>query len=173
MLIKVAALTLIPAALVGGVVMNASVMMVSVDNEDVTLTIPVPLALAQLCMAFAPEEVKYVEVPEFAEVAPYLERIVEELQNTPDGIFVEVRDGGDHVKVYKEGGLLKVWVEDRGDTMVTVAIPFESMMAVVNAYDMEGQYFRTSRLVGALRAAPSGDLVHVIDGDDEVRIRMW
>jgi len=173
MLMKVAALTLIPAALVGGVVMNSSVMMVSVDNEDVTLTVPVPLALAQLALAFAPQEVKRIEVPEIGKIMPHVRRVVEELQSSPDGIFVEVIDGSDHVKVFKEGGLLRVQVEDGDNEQVDVAIPFESMMAMVDAYDVEGGFFRTSRLVGALRAAPSGDLVHVIDDEDEVSIRMW
>lgn len=173
MLVKVAALTLLPVVLVGGAVLNSSIMLVTVHNDDVRLSIPVPLALAQIAVAFAPDEVKRIEVPELAQYIPYLEDIVAALQEAPDAVFVEVEDGNDHVRVYKEGDLLKVTVRESTDKQVTVQIPFVSMMAVVHAYDMEGKFFRTSRLVGALRAAPSGDLVHVIDGDDEVRIRMW
>ena len=44
---------------------------------------------------------------------------------------------------------------------------------MVDAYDPVTNKLRTTRIVGALRAAPSGDLVHVIDRDEEVRIRMW
>lgn len=173
MLVKVAALTLLPVVLVGGAVLNSSIMLVTVHNDDVKLLIPVPLALAQIALAFCPDEVKRIEVPELAQYIPYLEDVVTALQEAPDAVFVEVEDGSDHVRVYKEGGLLKVTVRARTDEQVTVQIPFVSMMAVVHAYDTEGKFFRTSRLVGALRAAPSGDLVHVIDGDDEVRIRMW
>ena len=173
MFLKAAALTFLPMVLVGSAVMNSSVLLVNVDNEDISITVPVPLALAQMCLAFAPSEVKRVEVPEIAQYWPYVERIITELRNAPDGVFVEVIDDSDHVRVYKEDDLLKVSVEGGSGERVTVQIPFASMMAVVQAYDIEGEYFRTSRLVGALRAAPSGDLVHVVDGDEEVRIRMW
>jgi hypothetical protein len=44
---------------------------------------------------------------------------------------------------------------------------------MADAFDAETNTLRATRLVGALRAAPSSDLVHVIDGDEEVRIRMW
>lgn len=173
MLAKIAALTILPALLVGSAVMNSSVMLVHVDNEDVSLTIPVPLALAQVALAFAPDEIKRIDVEDIAEFIPYLERIVAELETAPDGLFVEVEDGDDHVRVFKQDGMLKVRVEDGSDEKVTVRIPFAAMMAAVHAYDVEGEFFRTSRLVGALRAVPSGELVHVIDGDDEVHVSMW
>jgi len=173
MLMKLAALTVVPVLLVGGAVMNASVLVVHVDSEDVSLTIPVPLALAQVAMAFVPAEAKRVEVPEFAEYAPYLERIVTAIQNSPDGLFVQVDDGDDHVRVAKEGGLLKILVNDADDEQVTVSLPLASLSRVLDAYDAEEGVFRTSRLVGALRAAPSGELVHVLDSDDEVRISIW
>lgn len=174
MFLKAAALTFLPMVLVGSAVMNSSVMLVNVDNEDVSITVPVPLALAQIGLAFAPAEVKRIDVPEIAQYWPYVERIIIELREAPDGVFVEViDDGNEHVKVFKEDDLLKVEVQDGSREHVTVQIPFASMMAVVNAYDTEGEFFRTSRLVGALRAAPSGDLVRVVDGDEEVHIRMW
>jgi len=175
MLIKLAALTMLPVALVGGVVANSSVMIVEVDNDDVHIVVPVPLSLVQVAVAFAPDEAKYIQMDsEVAQYLPYLARFVDELRAIPDDVMlVEVIDGGDHVRVYKEEDVLRVQVEERNGANVNVRVPLASLAAMVDAYDKEANVFRATRLVGALRAAPSGDLVHVIDGDEEVHIRMW
>lgn len=176
MVTKLAAITLLPMFLVGGVVANSSILLVSVHdgNEGVRFTVPVPLTLAQVALAFAPDEIKRVDIPpEVVRYFPYLDRVVSELERIPDTLLVEVEDHGDHVQVYKEGETLRVRVRERADTSVDVNVPLATVRAVVDAYDVDGGYFRTSRLVGALRAAPSGDLVHVLDRDEEVRVRMW
>ena len=174
MLIKLAALTMLPVALVGGVVANSSIMIVEVDTDDVHIIAPVPLSLVQVAMAFAPDEAKYVQVEEIGEFLPYLERFIDELRAIPDDVMlVEVIDHSDHVRVYKEADALRVQVEESNGARVNVRVPLGSLAAMVDAYDAETGVLRTSRLVGALRAAPSGDLVHVLDGNDEVHIRMW
>lgn len=172
-MIKLAALTMLPMLMVGGVVMNSSILLVDVHTDDVRIVVPVPLSLAQVVLAFAPDEAKYVRVPEIAGYLPYLDRIVEELRAAPDTLLVEVLDGGDHVKIFKRGDVLRVEVDERRDKMVRVSVPLAAVAAMVDAYDTDTQTIRTSRLIGALKAAPSGELVHVIDGDEEVRIRMW
>ncbi len=173
MLIKLAALTMLPMLMVGGMVMNSSIMLVDVDADDIRIVVPIPLALVQVVLAFAPDEVKYVRVPEIAEYLPYFDRIVEELRAVPDALLVEVQDHGDHVKIFKRGDVLRVEVDERGDETVRVSVPLAALAAMVDAYDPDTQTIRTSRLIGALKAAPSGELVHVIDDDEEVRIRMW
>ncbi len=175
MFIKLAALTMLPVALVGGVVANSSVMIVEVDADDVHIIVPVPLSLAQVAVAFAPDEAKYIQMDsEVGEYLPYLARFVDELRAIPaDAMLVEVIDGSDHVRVFKEDDVMRVQVDEGHGTKVNVRIPLASLAAMVDAYDEEENMFRASRLVGALRAAPSGDLVHVIDGDEEVHIRMW
>lgn len=176
MITKLAAITVLPMLLVGGVVANSSVLLVDVDEGETgtRIMIPVPLAVAQVALAFAPDHIKRLEVPEEASrYLPYLDRIVGELERIPDALLVDVEDGTDHVQLYKEGDTIRVRVRERSDTRVDVNVPLAMVRAVVDAYDAEGGYFRASRLVGALRAAPSGDLVHVLDGQEEVRIRMW
>jgi hypothetical protein len=174
MFIKLAALTMLPVALVGGVVANSSIMIVEVDNEDVHIVVPVPLSLVQVAMAFAPDEAKYVQVEEIGEFLPYLDRFVDELRAIPDEVMlVEVIDNNDHVRVFLEDDMLRVQVDEKNGAQVNVRVPLASLAAMVDAYDAETGTLRTARLVGALRAAPSGDLVHVVDGDDEVHIRMW
>lgn len=179
MFVKLAALTMLPMLLVGGVVMNASVMVVSVHEAGGTnITIPVPLALAQVAVAFAPDEIKHIDLREAEELSrywPYVERIVEELGNIPDAVLVEVEDRNDHVIVAKRGDVLRISVDEgkEGGETVRVNVPLAMVQAMLDAYDEETNTMRTSRLVGALRAAPSGEFVHVLDGRDEVSIRMW
>ena len=72
MLTKLAALTLAPVLLVGGVVANSSIMIVEVDTDDVRIVVPVPLSLAQVAVAFAPDEAKYIDIEEAGEYLPYL-----------------------------------------------------------------------------------------------------
>ena len=45
-MMKLLALTLIPVALVGGVVANSSVLLVDVNDGDTHIFVPVPLSLA-------------------------------------------------------------------------------------------------------------------------------
>ncbi len=47
-------------------------------------------------------------------------------------------------------------------------MPVKSVARILAAHDREG--FSTTGLIKALRHAPRGDLVHVRDGQDEVRI---
>ena len=70
MITKLAALTLLPMLLVGGAVMNASVLVVDVQEAGGThIVVPVPLALAQLALAFAPAEIKRVDMAAEHELA--------------------------------------------------------------------------------------------------------
>jgi hypothetical protein len=200
MILKLAALSMLPMLMVGGVVMNSSILIVDVQEAGGThIMVPVPLALAQMALAFAPQEIKYLgmdgtgpmshmvdsgdmeefrRMGGFAEIGeywPYLERMVDELNVMPDGILVEVVDRNDHVIVAKEGEYIRVSVDEgkaAGET-VNVNIPLATITAMLDAYDQEGGYIRTSRLVSAMRAAPSGELVRVNDGGDKVSIRMW
>lgn len=172
-MINLAALTMLPMLMVAGVVMNSSILLVDVHTDGVRIVVPVPLFLAQVVLAFAPAEAKYVRVPEIAGHLPYFDSNAEELRAAPDTLLVEVLDGGDHVKIFKRGDVLRVEVTERRDKMVRVSVPVTAVAATADAYDTNTQAIRTSRLIGALKAAPSGELVHVINGDEGVRSRMW
>lgn len=173
MLTKLAALTLQPFVMVGGVVMNASVMIVEVHEDNTHIVVPVPLALVQVAVAFAPDDVKEVHVPEVAEYLPYFDEVIAALREIPDAELVTVQDGGDHVSIVKEGDLLLINVDEGSGETVRVRLPLIAMERIADSYDVETETFRASRIIGALRAAPSGPFVEVVDGDERVSIRMW
>lgn len=176
MLTKLAAITVLPMLLVGGVVANSSIMIVQVSEgaDGMNIMVPVPLMLAQVATVFAPDEIKRHRLDsEALQYMPYLARFVDELEALPDVTLVEVRDRDDHVKVSKSGDHLRVQVRDGRGAKVDVNIPMATVRGVVDAIDLETGTIHASRVVGALRAAPSGEFVNVVDGDDRVRIRMW
>lgn len=137
--------------------------------DGMHIIVPVPLALARLALTFAPAEAKYVQLPEIAEYLPYAERIVEELRNAPDGVLVSVEDRDETVLIEKVGDTLEVHVAD-GDTVVDVTVPLDTVLDVLRAYDGEG--FDTRDLIRALGRA-HGNVVHVRDGDEEIKIWVW
>lgn len=159
------------AVLVGGVVVHSGVMLVDVQEANgPRLVIPVPLAAAHAGLLFAPHEARRIPAPDVADYLPHADRAVEALREASDGLLLEVTDRGEHVTIVKEGDLLRVRVVERGDVTAEVTVPLRSIEAVVRAYDVERGTFRTSKLVQALGAAPHGEIVHVVDGGDRVRI---
>ena len=133
--------------------------------------IPVPLVVAQVALSFAPEEAKYVECPEFAPYRDLALRILEELESIPDAVLVEVKDGGEHVLIRKEGNNLRVNVVDGADTVVDCKVPLKMAKKIIRDYDGTG--FHTMAAIKGLGRASMGTLVHVQDGEDVVKVRMF
>lgn len=170
---KFAAIAILPALLLGGAAVNTAVLMVDVDTADGPhIVLPVPLPLARAGLAFAPDDARRVEVPELAEHLPRVRRVVETLRDAPDAVVLDVEDGEEHVSVVKEGDVLRVHVVDSARTTADVRLPLGSADAVLRAYDVESRSFEASELVAALGAAPGGDLVRILDGEDEVSVRI-
>lgn len=174
---KVAGAALLSAVLVGGVVAHTGVLLVDVQGETgPRVWVPVPVVLARGGLLVGPEKARRIEAPGLERYLAHAGRVVDALRESPDGLLlVEVRDGDQHVTVRKEGDALRVRSleggrhGDRRD--VEALVPLRSVEAVVRAYDAEEGHFRTGKLVGALSAAPRGDLVRVHDGESRVRIR--
>jgi hypothetical protein len=155
-----------------GLLLSADYAVVDVREggpDGMRFIVPVPLSLARLALNFAPSEAKYVSVPEVAEYLPYAERVVAELREAPDGVLVSVEERRQSVLVEKVGDALEVHVDD-GDAVVDVTIPLDAVIDIVRAYDGEG--FDTRDLVRAVGRA-HGNVVHVKDGDEEVRVWVW
>lgn len=160
------------AVLVAGWIAWSGVMVVDVREADGDrIVVPVPLAFVRPALAFAPDDVKRLEVRDAARYMPYARRVVDALKDAPDGLLVEVVDGEEHVRIWKEGDALRVRVTQGDETDVAAVLPLGSAEKVLRAYDAGGSYFRTAGLLSALRAAPRGELVNVTEGGDRIRIR--
>jgi len=137
--------------------------------DGMHLIVPVPLSIARMALTFAPDEAKYVEVPEIAQYLPYAERVIEELRGAPDGILVQVEERGESVRIEKVGEALDVHVNEDG-SVVDVTVPLDAVIDVLRAYD--GRGFDTRDVIRAVGRA-HGNVVHVKDGEDEVKVWIW
>ena len=118
-------------ALIGAVYAWGGVATVRVQdqNEGVNLYVPVPMALVEAAVTTSgwviPEEEWLDMHVELGEWGPMVEEMLAELDDLPDVTLVEVEDGTTHVRVFKEGGALKVSVDDE-EVHVRVSLPMRS-----------------------------------------------
>jgi hypothetical protein len=160
----------IPLVLVGAV-LGSGVVVVDVRQADgPRIIVPVPVSLARTALAFAPDEAKYVEVPELAEYSDIAEQVIDELAGAPDGVLVEVHDHGDHVWIAKVGDEIEIEI-DTDDEDVSVKVPLELVADILDSYD--GDELDTREALSALSTVSRTDLVHVRTEEEEVKIWVW
>lgn len=118
-------------ALIGAVYAWGGVATVRVQDrqEGVNLYVPVPMALVDAAVttsSFVVPEEEWLDLDvELGEWGPMLHAMLDELDKLPDCTLVEVEDGPTHVRVFKEGGALKVQVDDE-EVHVKVSVPMRS-----------------------------------------------
>ena len=174
MLTKLAALALAVPTAGTAVLVSADYLIVDVHERNksgVHITLPVPISLAQGVLSLAPDNVGRVDLPpEAVAHTQAARRLLDELRRQPDFELVRVEEAREHVLVRKEGDTLCVDVDGgRGET-VRVRLPLEAASQVLSQVD--GRRVRAAAMLEALRHA-KGELVHVADGDTEVRVRIW
>jgi hypothetical protein len=112
-------------------VAQGGVATVWIHNEDVTLFLPVPLALADAALAFAPEE-ELAQVRR--ELAPYRELVHAALQNLaecPDAVLVDIQAPDESVLISKEGRDLRVEIHSLHEGEVEIRVPLRAVQRVV------------------------------------------
>ena len=154
---------------------NAGVLIVDVREGGVDgdhIFVPVPLALARTALWFVPDKHLVIKEPEFAEHRELALRLLRELEKAGDADLVEVRDGGENVLVRKVGNHIEVHVSSDREN-VDVRAPLAVVTRILESYDDETRRFRGSALSAALGYMPRGEVVHLLDGDEELRISVW
>lgn len=118
-------------ALIGAVYAWGGVATVRVQDrtEGVNLYVPVPMALVDAAVTtsgFVIPQEEWLDMDvELGEWGPMIHAMLEELDDLPDCTLVEVVDGSTNVRVFKEGGALKVQVDEE-DVHVKVSVPMRS-----------------------------------------------
>lgn len=117
--------------LVGALYAWGGVMTVRVQDrqEGLDLYLPVPMALIDAATTTATlvdsgnSRLNFsVEMEALGDWGPFVESVLEALDEAPDVTFVEVDDDSTRVRVCKERGVLRVEVDEE-DVSVRVAIP--------------------------------------------------
>jgi hypothetical protein len=155
----------VPAIAAGSV---AATGVVVVDVKEARggqhIVVPVPLALAQVAAAFVPEDKMHLRLPREAEqYMPVARQVLTALADAEDGELVRVEEPGKKVSIRKEGGVLRVSVDD-GAEHVKVQVPISLALSVLPE---PGSRFSPSDAVWALQHARLTEVVNVQGRDGE------
>ena len=91
-----------------------------------------------------------------------------ELRDADDADFVNVRDEGEHVRIYKRGDRVHVDVDEDGERKVRVELPAAIVDALLGA---EGD--RLDLPAAARELARAGEQQVVRIDDEGTRVRIW
>jgi hypothetical protein len=105
---------------------------VTPDGTDINIYVPAALVNLGLWAVplVMPDDVYGDAADELAHWRPVLERLADEIDQCPEGPFVEVRDGDETVEIGLEGRALHVDV-DSPTERVSIAVPVSVLHGVV------------------------------------------
>lgn len=95
------------------------------------LNLIVPAALVPATLAFIPKRHLEKNSEQLREVLPIIDAAVPALEDSPDGVLVEVTQPGEHVMVSKSGGSVVVDVNDHDDE-VHVSVPLRAAQSSIH-----------------------------------------
>jgi len=96
-----------------------------------------PALLVDLGVRFVPEERLRDALQDLRPWLPAIEAAGHELERSPDGLLVEVKDRTDHVMVSKGGDVLRVDVDSETET-VHVSVPISLIESVAERLGTSG-----------------------------------
>lgn len=151
---------------------EASWIHVRVDEaEGAEVRVNLPVSLVDVAVETATDEAfdggRFAWDEDADVTVEELRRMWDELRGTGEADLVEVRDGDEHVRVFRRDGRVHVHVDEDGTEKVRVVMPDEVADALL---DTEGE---SLDLRGALRQLARGgsrELVRVRDRDASVRV---
>ena len=171
-MLKIAAVVLLSVPLIlAGACLSSSFVVVDVRTSDgPRIIVPVPLFVARAALAFAPHEATHVKIPEIDDYVDVAAEIIDELLDAPDGVLVEVHDGGEHVLIAKVGDEIEIDVNGE-DEEVSLRLPLSVVADILESYN--GEELETRDILEALSSVSRTKLVHVRTEDEEVKIYVW
>jgi hypothetical protein len=153
-------------AVAAGTVAATGVVVVNVTEprEGHHFVIPVPLALAQVAAGFVPEEKTHLQLPADAQrYMPVARQVLAALAAAPDAELVRVEEKDNTVSIRKEGDILHVHVQDKGEN-VDVQVPISVALSVLPE---AGGRVTASDLVWSLQHARMTRIADVQGADGE------
>jgi hypothetical protein len=101
------------------------------QKDGIHLSLIVPAALVPATLHFVPREHLREASQDLRQNMPIIDAAIPALEDTPDGVFVEVSEPGEHVLVQKSGGSIVVDVNDDND-IVHVSMPLRAAQASIH-----------------------------------------
>jgi hypothetical protein len=152
-------------------VIHAGFVVIHVKSPEANVWVPVPIALGHLVGAFV--NLPLTCQPEFEKALEYREAVTEilsQLKDLPDADLVEVTKPKEHVRIFKRGNSLCIDV-DNANEKVKVRVPLRTAERLLQALNRRN--VNIGEVVACLEWQPSGDIVHVQTGQEEVRVSIW
>jgi len=122
-------------ALVGGAALSSEgFIYVKVHEKQpngANVNILVPAALATTVLHFVPDRDLAHGSDQLRDCLPIIDAAIPALNDSPDGVLVEVVEPGDHVFVQKRGDSIVVDVNDTDD-VVHVSVPLRAAQSVIH-----------------------------------------
>jgi hypothetical protein len=101
----------------------------SPDGHNLNLV--VPAAVVPMTLRFLPREHLAEASENLRPYLPIIDAAIPALEDSPDGVFVEVTDESEHVLISKSGGSLVIDVNDEGD-FVHVSVPLRAAQSSIH-----------------------------------------
>lgn len=122
-------------ALVGGAALSSEgFIYVNVQEKQPGgshVNVLVPAALVPATLRFVPKHHFYDASRDLRTALPIIDAAIPALNDSPDGLLVEVIDPGEHVLVTKHGGSIVVDVNDPDET-VHVSVPLRAAQSAIH-----------------------------------------
>jgi hypothetical protein len=122
-------------ALVGGAALSSEgFIYVNVQEKHpggTHVNVFVPAALVPATLHFVPRHHFADSSHDMREALPIIDAAIPALRDSPDGVFVEVREPDEHVMVAKQGGSIIVDVNDPDET-VHVSVPLVAAQSAIH-----------------------------------------
>lgn len=141
------------------------------EGEGDGARINLPLSMAEVALeSFAKEALDeaHADLGEHGDLTLQdIRRMWAELREAGDGQYVEVRDGDEHIRAYRENDRIHVQVDEGDEETVRIVAPVALVDALLGG---EGEELDLMAAVRELARSGSSELVRVRDGDTTVRV---
>jgi hypothetical protein len=171
-MLKIAALATVSVPLLAiGALAGSSWLVVDVRPEEgPRIVVPAPLFVARCALAFAPPEVRSIEIPDVKEYSELAEEVLADLHEAPDGLLVEINDSKAQVQIEKRGAELLVEIES-DDEDVSMHLPIQLAIEILEG--MEGERVELRNVLASISRAPHTELLHLLTDEEEVKVWIW
>ncbi len=147
---------------------------VRVDEADgAKVRVNLPATMVDVALEIADEkglEKEHLQLGPDSEVSlDQMRRLWQEMRDAGDAEFVNVRDGDEHVRVFREGDRVLVHVDEDGPQKVRVEMPASVADALLSS---EGDTLDVRAAVQELVSSGDQELVRVREADGP-KVRIW
>jgi hypothetical protein len=140
-------------------------------QKDAKVKVNLPIKLARTALQMAPDDVMddgHIKIDDNDISVSDLRKMWKDVREAGDAEFVTVQEKDSTVKISRKGSKLYVRVDEPGNRdQVRVEVPVSLVDALLAG---DGDTLNMDAAVAELERMGPGEVVHVVDGEDSVRI---